>query len=223
MGGSNLATTYKRVSKDTHKRDFIVKVAEGDPITVTLPRLSIRNRAKVELFVQKHTDNFTLAALRSKAALVDGKCRGQAIQELITDGLPETFKNDSEAGLWGNILKAKMGAIYTIYVDTLFEGLNEEDLAYGVMLAIQQIEGSESMTVNYGVENSDEEVLIDIPFVDNLLSEEDEGPMLPNMFFHVANVTSVDGKEEDLAKTPQELLDRVKGDDSGNEETEAAD
>ena len=213
MGGSNLASTYKRMSKDTHKRDFIVKVAEGDPITITLPRLSIRNRARVELFVQKHTDNFTLAALRSKAALVDGKCRGQAIQELITGGLPDEFKSEDEAGLWGNILKAKMGAIYTTYVDTLFEGLNEEDLAYGVMLALQQIEGSESLTID------DEEITIDITFVENLLSEEDEGPMLPNMFFHVANITSIDTKEEELAKTPQELLDRVK-DDSGNEETE---
>ena len=144
MGGSNLASTYKRVSKDTHKRDFFVKAKEGeDLMKVTLPRLSIRNRARVELFVQKHTDNFTLAALRSKAALVDGKCRGQAIQELITGGLPDEFKSEDEAGLWGNIMKSKMGAIYTTYVDTLFEGLNEEDLAYGVMLALQQIEGAE--------------------------------------------------------------------------------
>lgn len=217
MGGSNLSSAYKQASKEAHKKDFLVQVEEGaDRTKITLPRLSIGNRAKLELYIRERGEHFSLSALRQKARMIDVKCRGQAVEELVKGGLPESFKSDDEAGLWANLLKAKITSAFTDYVDVLFEGVTEEDQAYSIALALQQEEGSLTIEID------DEDVPIDIEFVQHLLEVEGESPMMPNMFLFVTNIAAQDEPEEEIAKTPQELLDRVK-DDSGNEETETAD
>ncbi len=207
MPKSELVKAYEAGAKEAHKQAFTLSPNGEKSFDVELPRLHIGNRAKFELQVRKHNRKFSLAGMRQKALFAMAKCQGDAVEEIRREGLPDKFKDETEAKLWDQLLITRIMVKFGDYSDSLFSDVTEELQAEAVALAIQQEEDSTEAKVGKKT------VPIDQDFVAAMLAGEEEKPTLANMFLWVIGIARKrEEGEEELPATASDLIAKRAGD-----------
>lgn len=219
---SNLLKAFNAASGSVHKRDF--EVAGYD---LVFPRLDLRNQAIFERAVRasaKDIDDptqraevarFSLSLTRNRASMSMSGCVEQVVKDLRADGLPDgEFESEAEARLWEAQLQTGILKRWEPYAETIFSPFQRDNMAYAVMLSLQQENGTEIK----GDEGA-EPIEVDQKFVESLFGDSQE--LLDKVFLWVVGLANVpeEGEVVEEVKSASDLVDKYVGTDSGNAET----
>ena len=194
MPKHDLVAAHKAAQKQAHVREFEVAGK-----TIELPRLSLIRQAELETLIRKTIPGFSLSTVRNRAAMTMVSCVEEARQELIKQGMPETFKDKEEAAKWEDRLQLAVLSHWGPFADALFSKVTREHMIRGVALALHQRYAKDFEKQGLNPDDINDE------FVDELLTG-DNGNVLETMFLWA---TGLAGIPEETKKTPPKTADEL--------------
>jgi len=215
---SNLLESYeKALAQEVKTRPL----ALGDGGGIDLPRLSLQNEARFELWMRRRKDKkFSLASTQNRALLQLARAREEAKSEWLAAGNPTDFAKlpEGEQTRYSAELTALAQQKTAAYVDEVFCSVDREAMEYALYLTIRQvIDPDASINAPVVWRQDDSELPITEDTVGVLLSTV-PGVIISSMFLWVTRIQDwADAVEKPTPASADEALDQVMGDPKASE------